>query len=357
MPSVNEALQDRAIQHAILLGRYGSSLAAKLLKLLNSADEDIVATIAARLAAIEERGYDLGPATLKRLSKLRMEIAALNSAIYGQLGEALTSELTEFATAEASYQRDALKASLIMDMEVALPSGARLAAIVTHAPMEGRLLNSWVEGMERGRIDRMDAAIRLGMVQGETTDQIVRRIRGTKALQYQDGVLAISRRSAQSVVRTSVNHVSNVAAQTTWAANSNIVKAWQFVGTLDSRTTITCASLDGKTFPIGEGPIPPRHVGCRSITVAVTKSFRELDVDQDELTPSQRASMDGQVAGTSKFKDWLLRKGETTQEQVLGKTRADLFRSGKLDLVQFVRSDGTLLTLEQLTASYPSILG
>jgi SPP1 gp7 family putative phage head morphogenesis protein len=355
--SVNEQLQTRAIRHALLLSKYGAGLSDKLVRLLNSADEEILAKISARLAAIEERGIDTGPRTLKRLAQLREEIAALNSAIYGQVGKELFRELGKFADVEAGYQRDALRASLHADIEVVLPSAVKLAAIVTEAPMEGVVLSGWLDGLEAGRAARVNAAIRQGMVQGETTDQIVRRIRGTQAAKYTDGVLQISRRSATNVVRTATTHVSNVAAQSTWKANSNVVKGWQFLATLDGRTTITCSALSGQVFPIGEGPIPPRHTSCRSISVAVTKSFREMGLDADEFPAGTRASMDGQVAGDMKFSEWLTNKGEDTQDQILGPTRADMFRSGKLDLADFIKPDGTVLTLDQLKTKYPDILG
>jgi SPP1 gp7 family putative phage head morphogenesis protein len=357
MPSVNEALRDRAIEHAILIQRYGTGLADKIVRLLNTADADILAKLASRLAAIEERGLDIGPKTNARLQAMLDEVRALNGAIYSQLHDELSGELTEFSTNEAGFQKAALDSSLAVSLETKLPSAARLRAIVEETPMEGRLLKSWTDGMEQGRIDRISAAIRQGMLQGENTDKIVARIRGTKAARYSDGVLDISRRSAQSIVRTSVTHVSNVAAQHTWKANEHLVKGWQFVSTLDSRTTITCASLSGQVFSIGEGPIPPRHIRCRSITVAVTKSFRELDLDRDEYPAGTRASMDGQVAGDTTFSDWLSKKGQATQDSILGTTRADLFRSGKLDLQQFIKNDGTVLTLDQLKKKYPGLLG
>ncbi len=43
--SVNEQLQDRAIRHAVALQRYGKGLSDKLVRLLNSADKDIVETL------------------------------------------------------------------------------------------------------------------------------------------------------------------------------------------------------------------------------------------------------------------------------------------------------------------------
>lgn len=357
MGTTNEALRDRAIRHAIELGRYGKGLSDRIVSLLNSADADLVGTIAARLANIEERGFDIGPKTTARLQKLLDEVRALNDAIYGQVHDELADELTDFATAEAAFQTAALETALVVDMGIKLPAPAMLRAVVEEAPMEGRLLASWTEGMAQGRIDRISQAVRLGMTQGESTDAIVRRIKGTRAARYTDGVLDISRRSAQSIVRTSVTHVSNQAAQQTWKANEHVVKGWQFVSTLDSRTTITCASLSGQVFPIGEGPIPPRHIRCRSISIGITKSFREMGINRDDLTPAQRASMDGQIAGDTTFAKWLNDKGGDMQDTVLGSTRAKLFRDGKLNLADFIKADGTVLTLDQLKAKYPEITG
>lgn len=351
MASVNERLQDRAIERAVLIQQYGRGVADRIVRLLNSGDAEIVAKLGARLAAIEERGFDVGPATTARLNALLDEIRILNREIYRQMEAALTDELVEFSAVEGEQHRAALVASMGVDLDTKLPSANRLRAIVTEAPMEGRLLSSWFEGMEAGRIDRISQAVRLGMMQGEGTDAIVRRIRGTKAAQYSDGVLDISRRSAQAVVRTSVNHVNNVAAQATWSENQHIVKGWQYLATLDGRTTITCAGLSGQVFAIGKGPIPPRHVNCRSISVPVTKSFKELGIKADELPPGTRASMDGQVASDTTFAKWLHNKGPEMQDRILGPTRAKLFRDGKYDLKDFIKKDGTVVTLRQLRQS------
>ena len=354
--SVNESLYDRAVQHALAIDRYGLGLANRLVRLLNSADKDIVEKLATRLIAIEERGQDMGRTTTKLLEKLLEEIRALNSAVYARLHGELANELHQFAIGEAGFQKAALDSALVVDLATKLPSPARLKAIVEEVPFEGRLLKSWTDGMAQGRMDRISQALRIGMVQGESTDQLVRRIRGSKAAGYADGVLHKSRQSCQSVVRTCVTHVSNATAQQTWKDNDHIVKGWQFVATFDSRTTMTCAGLSGQTFPIGQGPIPPRHIRCRSISVAVTKSYREMGIDRDELTPEKRASMDGQVAGDFTFGDWLRKKGEATQDKMLGPTRAQLFRDGKLDLAQFIKGDGSVLTLDELKAKYRDIV-
>lgn len=356
MPSVNEELQDRAIRHALALSPYSRGLADKIVRLLNSADADLLEKLAARLALIEDRGFDTGPRTTKWLQSLLDEIRAINTAVYDKIGDTLTDELVQFSAAEAGFQKAAIDTALGVELGTGLPSPARLKALVTETPIQGRLLSPWIRDMEAGRAGRIEQQIRLGLVQSETTDQIVRRIRGTKAARYADGILDVSRRSAQSMVLTASSHVSNVAAQETWKANAHVVKGWQFLATLDGRTTITCAGLSGSFHPIGEGPIPPRHIRCRSVSVPVTKSFKELGISADELPKGKRASMDGQVAADTTFADFLKRKGNAFQDSTLGPTRAALWREGRLKLEDFIKSDGSVLTLDQLKSKYPDLL-
>ena len=359
MASVNDDLRDRAIRHALATRSYSVKLSQDLVRLLNDADADICAKLAAGLASIEDRGVQLSRKTMARLERLLEEVRAINGVIYQRLHEDLADELEEFAAAEAEYQHVSIVRSLpddLPDLGLALPSTRLLKAIVAEEPMRGKVLSKLVEGQADLRLDAIQQAVRLGMVQGESTDDIVRRVRGTKALNYGDGVLNRSREYATTLVRTSVTHVSNQAAQATWKANERVVGAWQFLATLDSRTSHVCAGNDGKTFPVGQGPVPPLHPRCRSITVAVTKSWKELGIDAEDVPAPSRASMDGQVAGGTTFSSWLKGKDEATQNKVLGKTRASLFRSGKLDLQDFPKNNDQLMTLDQLKQAHKSIL-
>lgn len=82
-----------------------------------------------------------------------------------------------------------------------------------------------------------------------------------------------------------------------------------------------------------------------------------MGIDADELSPAKRASMDGQVAGGTTFDGWLKSKDAATQDKVLGKTRAEWFRDGKLDLADFIKEDGQVLTLAALRKAHRDILG
>jgi SPP1 gp7 family putative phage head morphogenesis protein len=145
----------------------------------------------------------------------------------------------------------------------------------------------------------------------------------------------VSKRQATTVVRTAVNHVVTNAREETYKENSDVIKGVQFVATLDERTSYICIALDGRVFDIGEGPRPPTHHQCRSTTVPVVKSLKELGLSDKEFPASTRASMNGQAADTTVYPEWLKKQSVETQNAVLGKKRGELFRSGKLDLRKF----------------------
>jgi hypothetical protein len=77
------------------------------------------------------------------------------------------------------------------------PSADQLAAIVEDLPMVGGTLSRGIERrQQRPASSAYAAKSRWAYVEGETVDQIVRRVVGTKAAGYRDGVLAVSRRDA-----------------------------------------------------------------------------------------------------------------------------------------------------------------
>lgn len=83
------------------------------------------------------------------------------------------------------------------------------------------------------------------------------------------GKLGQSYKAAERLVRTETNHLHNRADLDAYEAAG--VEEYEFMATLDSRTSEVCAALDGKHFKLkdavpGEN-LPPMHPNCRSTTV------------------------------------------------------------------------------------------
>lgn len=348
MATANERLADLAIAHAIDLTRYSSGVVRRMIGLLNRVDEDLFAQLLVALESMTPESF-----TVQRLDSLLSNVQRLNAQAYRQIGVELDEELLQLAGYEASYQHRALQSVLPAQVAEQLAlntiSANQVYAAAMARPFQGKLLSEALAGIEAARAARIRDAIRMGFVEGETVSQMVRRLRGTRTNKYADGLLEIDRRGAEALVRTAVNHTANYARQALFEANDHLVKQWQFLATLDGRTTITCASLSGKTFAIGQGPQPPRHWNCRSTSVPVLESaWASLGLSKSDIDPGTQASMDGQVAADIGYGQWLKSKPADFQDEVLGPERGKLFRSGGLTVDRFTDSKGKVYTLDEL---------
>lgn len=335
MPTVNEKILDAQVKHSVYLERYKSGVLKKIIGHLNDAEADLIEQIAARLVTIEKRGYDLGPDTTKRLNDLLAAVLERREKVYSVLGNKLFNELIDFATYEADFQiRIADNAGI--EANFIIPSNSSLKAVVSSQPFQGRILKEWAKGLEQSDVRRIQDAIRIGITEGQTTDQIIRWIRGTKAAQYQDGVIEIARRDAEAVIRTAVAHTQNRARMEVFNANSDIVGGIQYAAVLDSKTTIFCASRDGKVYDLDKAPPIPAHWRCRSIYVPY-------------FGPNEgnRASKFGPVPAATTFEQFLKNQSIEFQEDVLDVERAKRFRAGE-KLEKFVDKSGHVYTLKEL---------
>lgn len=339
MADVNADLFDEAVLHAVYINRYSSSVVRKLIALLNRTDADLVA----KLRELDTEW------SIARVDALLEAVRAISRSAYEALAETLLGELDQFTAYEVEYQGRTLVSTMPVRLDVITPASNQVYAAAMARPFQGRLLREWMADLEAGAAAKVRDAVRIGFVEGETVDQIVRRVRGTRARSYEDGILQINRRNAESVVRTAVAHTANVARTETFKANDDIIKAVRWVSTLDGRTSAICRGRDGMTFPVDSGPRPPAHFQCRSTVVPVTKSWKELGFDIEDLPPATRASMNGQMPGEQNYDQWLRKQPEAFQDDVLGEEKAKLFRDG-LTMDRFIDRAGKELTLDQLRA-------
>lgn len=327
--TANEELLDRIIRHAHYIERFKASEIPRLLAVLDELDDDLLAQLAK---------YDPDSLSAKRLKAMIDKIQEISDEASAKYQAALDGTLEEYGNYEARWSAAAIGASMgaefvvLAGLEIVTPSENLVHAAIFSRPLQGRLLKDWVADLAKARRDRLAAAIRIAAIEQQTTQQLIRRIRGTRAQDFKDGILEISRHGATALARTALQHVTNSARNATIEQNADVVDMVQWVSTLDGRTTPYCRAMDGKRFPIGKGPRPPAHINCRSTTVPVLKSWEELGIEADEIGEGTRASMDGQVPDSLDYDEWLRRQEEEFQDDVLGPTKAELFRSGlKID--------------------------
>jgi SPP1 gp7 family putative phage head morphogenesis protein len=253
---------------------------------------------------------------------------------------------------------------------------ARQGAAITLP--NGQVISKAFRGLAESQAQRFNSAVRTGLLTGEPTPQIARRLVGgldfgdlAKTARQQalaGGELTkIADHQVLTLVRTSIQQVANAASEQVYRSNPEATQKYEYVATLDARTSAICRSLDGKQFEYGKGPQPPIHFNCRSTTVPV------IDYEGMGLRPPEevlgkdsilfkRASRGGQIDSKIKYGEWLKGQPESYQAEVFrSDRRAAYFRKlarkyGPQDaLVRMVREDGSEVTLAQLQQSYGKV--
>ena len=251
---------------------------------------------------------------------------------------------------------------------------ARQGAAVTLP--NGQTVEKAFRGIAASSQEKLALAIRSGVFSGETSQQIARKLIGgldfgqpgtVKQIAAAGGeITKLANYQIQTIIRTSVNQVQNQASQAVYAANSKVARKYEYVATLDSKTTPICQRLDGEQFEYNKGPTPPQHFNCRSTTVPVV-DFDELQEKYPglekppETALDTRPSMTGRVPQGQAYGDWLLNQKKELQIKTLGnEQRVRFFKtlagkkgsSGQKALRQIIRSDGTEKTLDQIKKEY-----
>ena len=283
----NTELFDAALRHRLGLAALTNREVRQVLDLLEKLDKEITAKLRVRLKKFVGKPYN--PKT-KKFKSLLTEIQGIRAAAIRQVKNKFQNSMIDFAKLEASFEKQILEDSLPVVMSFDSVPPETLAALVKTRPFGdiktgGRTLDQWFSSVSASDKARITAAIQAGLFQGESINDIVRRVVGSRSTGFRDGTLAVTRRQAEAIVRTAINGIANTAREGIWAANADVLEALQWTAVLDLRTTPICQERDGKVTQIGTTPLPsgaprleppgarpPAHIQCRSIMVAVYSS-------------------------------------------------------------------------------------
>ena len=231
----------------------------------------------------------------------------------------------------------------------------------------GEVVEKAFRGLAASQAEFLSREIRVGIAEGESIPKIAKRIRGrlqfgknqemtAKAQSLAGGTgIKLANNQVRTIVRTSVNQVQNMASQAVYMANEDVTERYEYVATLDSKTSAICGSLDGRIFKYGEGPMPPQHFNCRSTTVPI--------IDDDDLRrrfPDTRPSATGRVPQGTNYATWL-KENPSIQTDALGNKKRffnyliDKKRKTPREALRLIiKDDGTELPLKELIKKYPN---
>lgn len=332
--NINDAILDGSIRHLAGIERLQNGLKKELIDTLNDYDPLIVGLFASWASTI----FDSSLTMVQREAAVRafkQDMSKLNKEAYDKVLKKAVDSLGDAALYEAAFQtRLITSAAKNFDApQVVARFDGSLSSIVTsriveNHPVRGLPAPEWVKEMQRSRLTGIVGAMREGLTDGLTIDQAVTALRGTKSAKFKDGALNKYRNSLATFARTALLAVATRTRDELGRRNAELFDGVQWNSILDSRTSPVCISRDGKIYPIDSGPRPPAHYNCRSTTSLVIAGERPAnDID---------------------YPQWLAKQPTEVVEEVLGKTRAALYKKGDLPIEKMFSRDDKLILLDEL---------
>jgi len=303
---------DAATRHQVFVQRYAGGREREAIRALNRLRRNVLVRLA----------QDPTEFTRGRLRDLLDELDSILQIGFAQIGATIQADNNAFIGSEAAFSAKLFNLRLPADVQLqAAVEGSIIGAI-------GVKIEDALRDLTTKKIKQLRNIITDGIALGDTQQVIARKVGGIMA--------TLHKRQVATLTRTVINHLSATARDVTFKANG--VEQYEWVATLDSHTTLTCGSRDGKLYQVGVGPMPPAHWGCRSTVI-----------------PASGAT--ARPNGPGDYGSWLKKQPIAFIDEALGVERSRLFRAGKLPLEKFVDPTGRIYTLAQLESMNPFVFG
>jgi SPP1 gp7 family putative phage head morphogenesis protein len=351
MKSLDQKLHDAIISYQLDLRRLEAGTRKRILAIIEEMRGELLSSL---VKADELTAFNKA----RKLSFLR-QIEKVIGEYYKSAQKELALDIEGLAEAQAIHAAKMMEATAAVSIAASLPTKSVMERIARDVLIEGGPMENWWARMSTTAMFNVSNAIRQGMAQGETNAQIASRISGKRGT---ISALDTAKHNLAALVHTSMQTVANDSRLAVFKANDDIIKEFVWFVALDGHVCPRCIALSGRRWkneedhaPIGHTvPFqnPPIHWNDRCVLLPVTKTFKELGMNVDEVPAGERASRDGPVSSKTTFDEFLKRQPKERQDEQLGAGRAQLWREGKITLAQLIDGKGRELTLAELRAKY-----
>lgn len=303
--------------------------------------------------------------TNTRLISLLEETQLMHSAILAEI----SGQTTEAVVASGAYSYDQMNNITSWDGQVSGFNSISLTAnqmkqLVTEQTLGGKVLADWIGSALLPDIDNIKSEIAAGYIRGEGYAKIVSRL---------ENALLISKgsqkaRDLETIVKTYIQSMNVKAQQDVYEANKEVVKQVEWTAIMENGSTKTgrgtcprCIALDGQRWGTTDYSRPscPLHARCRCMLIPVTKTWKDLGFDVEEMEDAYQPWTIRGAKGSildyghtdMSYGQWWHTRDKAFQDNAVGVRRADLIREGKLAIPDMVDSKGDLIPLKSLNTN------
>ena len=232
MSALEILLMQQLIANAVDVARLDAGERGKILAMLDRLEKDLTALMGSRV--LSEMGKQSTQALLK-------EVTALIQETYTEVQLDIAATLEGLAPVSSDATAQALENVLNITIgKGARPSAGYLETLASDVLIDGSPSAKWWSRQAGDVAFRFAAELRKGLVAGETNQQIIARIVGTKDV---PGIMPIARKNAAALVQTSVATVANESKLAMYRKNADIIKGVEYLATLDGHTCFVAGTL------------------------------------------------------------------------------------------------------------------
>jgi SPP1 gp7 family putative phage head morphogenesis protein len=315
-------------------GAYGNHVTNELTAILASAFADVSGKLLDPTLSLQSR---------TQLEGFRAYVADRMDEAFGRAGDAASKSLTAYAAVEAmaaAGEVDAIRLAMGLPSRLQLVAAADYSRIVGELDMFGTGFGPWWQTAGKDYARKINRAVQLGVIQGKNPRAIAAGILGSKTAPAVPSVAKNAKAFTRMTVRTAMTAVQTRASMAEYKVlPPTAFRGVRFEAITDTRTSDVCRAFDGRVYKVNDPatPLPPLHPNCRSALVPVV-NMAGTNVRSVVDPGAKRAGYNG----------WLKEQPVGVQNALLGKTRAQLWRDGKVTLAELIGTDKRTLTLAQL---------
>lgn len=334
-----EVLTTIAAQQSADLQRVAKQIGADIIPYIKRIESGIFEI----LAKYEDKNI-----TRARQERIQQDINELSNLEYSAYLKDYNQSMKLASAEEVAMGVTALDVAIESDVDIDKPTKTAVNQAVIATPIQ-QGEKSWTtyKGMQTSfrsqYVDEINSAMLAAFQAGNTGKEVADaaytqiHYQGRKASK---SVLDRSRRGADSLAATGVNHVSNVTKVEFGEANKKLVKGYVFISVIDSSTSTTCREGDQTTMKADNPKFgawsPPRHRGCRSsLGYDVDARYK---LDEDETTRASSFRKDGlqnpkRVPSKEAYYQQMIDADMSADDmnQILGVSLGKAFRKGIKD--------------------------
>lgn len=346
MPSDN--LLEQLIANQIDVDSLGNASAVELTKIIDEAREDV-------FNSLKKRASKTGFTAIRERELLRQMDHALAD-LLGDFNGTLNKNRIAIVKREFNSITKALRkeGGLTLDPLPRLP--IKQIEQIAKSKVLGKTTLQQLGGIKNALVKKARVALGKVVAAGGSVQKAGNVLRET---------FGLSRDRANITARTAMLDSAMKARDEAYKRNEDAIESYTFLATLDSRTCPICGLWDNTTEKErGDLPTPPLHPRCRCFIRPNTKTTESVQrpaiFEQERRTVNHRDGSTstkftntdvGTVSDKTSYQQFFKKQPAAWQREVLGKTRYELLRDGKIkfdDLVGGTFTNQRILTLKQL---------